>query len=78
MVKSVWVFVVAVGLIVVIGVPNSFAQFGGRGGLGGLFGGTSRGGRGNTKTAGIVFLDPSLIPTNKPSIASRSWKQIFT
>ena len=77
MIKSARVLVATVGLIIVIEVPNSFAQFGGRGGLGGIFGGTSRG-RGETrKTTGIVLLVPSLIPTNKPSTASRSWKRIF-
>jgi LTXXQ motif family protein len=58
MVKSAWVLVVTVGLIFAIGEPNSFAQFGGRGGLGGIFGGTSRGGRGNTPTGGNSVVRP--------------------
>jgi hypothetical protein len=58
MVKSAWVLVVAVGLIVAVGIPNSFAQFGGRGGLGGIFGGTSRGGRGNTQNSGNSVARP--------------------
>ena len=58
MIKSAWVLVVAVGLIVAVGIPNSFAQFGGRGGLGGIFGGTSRGGRGNTQNSGNSVARP--------------------
>ena len=52
MVKSARILVVTVGLLIVFDIPNSFAQFGGRGGLGGLFGGTSRSGRGNTQNSG--------------------------
>lgn len=52
MVKSARVLVVTVGLLIVFDIPNSFAQFGGRGGLGGIFGGTSRSGRGNTQNSG--------------------------
>ena len=52
MVKRACVLVVTVGLVIAIGIPNSFAQFGGRGGLGGIFGGASRGGRGNTQNSG--------------------------
>ncbi len=58
MIKNAWVFLVTVGLIVAIGVPNSFAQFGGRGGLGSIFGGTSRGGRGNTQNSGNSVARP--------------------
>jgi hypothetical protein len=46
MVKNAWVLVITVGLIIAVGESNGFAQFGGRG-MGGIFGGTSRGGRGN-------------------------------
>lgn len=52
MVKSARVLVVTVGLLIVFDIPNSFAQFGGRGGLGGIFGGTPRSGRGNTQNSG--------------------------
>jgi LTXXQ motif family protein len=46
MLKSAWIFVVAIGLMTAM-EANSFAQYGGRG-LGGIFGGSSRGPRGNT------------------------------
>ena len=58
MIKSARVLVATVGLIIVIEVPNSFAQFGGRGGLGGIFGGTSRGARGNTQNNGNSVTRP--------------------
>src|SRR5215813_7738150 len=58
MVKSARILVVTVGLLIVFDIPNSFAQFGGRGGLGGLFGGTSRSGRGNTQNSGNNIARP--------------------
>ncbi len=51
MVKNAWVLVITVGLVIAVGESNSFAQFGGRG-IGGIFGGTPRGGRGNTQNRG--------------------------
>ena len=52
MVKSAWVLVLTVVLAIGVGESIGFAQFGGRGGLGGIFGGTSRSGRGNTQNQG--------------------------
>jgi LTXXQ motif family protein len=60
MVKNAWVLVITVGLIIAVGESNGFAQFGGRGGMGGIFGGTSRGGRGNIQNRGNSA--PRLIP----------------
>ena len=51
MVKNGWVLVITVGLVIAIGEQNSFAQFGGRGGFGGIFGGTPRGGRANPQNS---------------------------
>lgn len=42
--KIVWVWVIAIGLVIAVGESASFAQFGGRGGI---FGGMPRGGRGD-------------------------------
>lgn len=60
MVKNAWVLVITIGLMVAVGESNGFAQFGGRGGMGGIFGGTSRGGRGNIQNRGNSV--PRLIP----------------
>ncbi len=51
MIKSACVLVIAIGLIIAIRVSSSFAQFGGRGGWGGIFGGSRRGERGNTQNS---------------------------
>lgn len=55
-----WVLVITVGLVIAVGESNGYAQFGGRGGIGGIFGGTSRGGRGNIQNRGNAV--PRLIP----------------
>jgi hypothetical protein len=47
MVKIVWALVVTVGFILAVGESESSAQFGSRGGPGGIFGGMPRGGRGD-------------------------------
>ena len=60
MIKNAWVLVITVGLIIAVGESNGFAQFGGRGGMGGIFGGTPRGGRGNIQNQGNSV--PRLIP----------------
>lgn len=60
MVKNAWVLVITVLLAIGVGESIGFAQFGGRGGLGGIFGGTPRGGRGNIQNRGTSV--PRLVP----------------
>jgi hypothetical protein len=51
MVKHAWIWVLTGLLAIGVGESTGFAQFGGRG-MGGFFGGTSRGGRGNMQNRG--------------------------
>lgn len=51
MLKKPWIVVVIISVIIAIGEQNSFAQFGGRGGMGGTFGGQPRMKRGNTQNS---------------------------
>jgi LTXXQ motif family protein len=51
MLKKTWFVVIAASVIIAICEQNSFAQFGGRGGLGGIFGGQPRTRRGNTQNS---------------------------
>ncbi len=52
MTKNALILIITVGLLTAVGESNGFAQFGGRGGMGGIFGGPSRGGRGNMENRG--------------------------
>jgi len=51
MLKKAWFVVIAASVIIAIAEQNSFAQFGGRGGSGGIFGGQTRTKRGNTQNS---------------------------